>query len=84
MLIYVWNLSPRISEDFVRQAFEAFGKVNFATISSTLLKDKRDGQSRGFAFVEMPNQSEARTAIKYLNKKALFGREMIVHGASDN
>jgi RNA recognition motif-containing protein len=84
MLIYVWNLSPRISEDFVRQTFEAFGKVNFAAISSTLLKDRRDGQSRGFAFVEMPDQIEARTAIKYLDKKALFGREMIVHGSSEN
>ena len=84
MLIYVWNLSPNISEDFFRQTFEAFGEVSFATISSTILKDKYDGQSRGFAFVEMPNQAEARAAIQNLNRKALYGRQMIVYGSSEN
>jgi RNA recognition motif-containing protein len=84
MLIYVWNLSPNVSEDNFRQTFEAFGQVNFATISSTILKDKYSGQSRRFAFVEMPDQAEARAAIKNLNRKHLYGQQMIVYGSSEN
>jgi RNA recognition motif-containing protein len=84
MLIYVWNLSPNVPEDDFRQTFEAFGQVSFAIISSTILKDKYNGQSRGFAFVEMPDQTEARAAIKNLNKKALYGQQMIVYGSSEN
>ena len=79
MLIYVWNLSPNVSEDNFRQTFEAFGQVNFATISSTILKDKYSGQSRRFAFVEMPAPDEARVAIKNLNRKDLLGQRINVH-----
>jgi len=84
MLIYVWNLSPYVSEDNFREAFEAFGEVNFAIISSTILKDKSNGQLRGFAFVEMPDQAEARAAIKNLNRKDIFGQPMIVYGSPEN
>jgi len=84
MLIYVWNLSPIISEDNFRQAFEAFGQVSLAIISSTILKDGYSDQSRRFAFVEMPDQAEARAAIKNLNKKKLYGQQMIVYGSSEN
>lgn len=79
MLIYVGNLSLNISEDNFHQTFEAFGQVSFAIISSTILKDKYSGQSRGFAFVEMPDQAEARTVIKNLNRKDFFGRQMILY-----
>jgi RNA recognition motif-containing protein len=84
MLIYVWNLPLNISEDFFRQTFEAFGKVSFATISSTILKDRDNGKLRRFAFVEMPDQTEAKAAINNLNRKVLFGRQMIVYGSSEN
>jgi RNA recognition motif-containing protein len=84
MLIYVWNLSPIISEDNFRQAFEAFGQVSLAIISSTILKDGYSDHSRRFAFVEMPDQAEARAAIKNLNKKNLFGQQMTVYGSSEN
>jgi hypothetical protein len=84
MLIYVWNLSPDVSEDNFRQTFEAFGEVSLAIISSTLLKDRDTGQSRTFAFVKMPDQAEARAAIKNLNKKNLYGQQMIVYGSSEN
>jgi RNA recognition motif-containing protein len=84
MIIYVWNLSPIISEDNFRQAFEAFGQVSLAIISSTILKDEYSGRSRRFAFVEMPDQAQARAAIKNLNKKKLYGQEMIVYGSSEN
>jgi len=84
MLIYVWNLSTHVSENNFRETFEAFGKVSFAIISSTSLKDRDNGQLRRFAFVEMPDQVEARAAIKNLNRKALFGRQMIIYGSSNN
>ena len=81
MLIYVGNLSPNVSENNLRQIFDAFGKVSFAIISSTIFKDKYSGQSRGFAFVEMSDQTEGRAAIKNLHRKDLFGREMVVYEA---
>ena len=84
MLIYVWNLSLNVSEDFFCQAFEAFGKVSFATISSTILKDRDNGQLRRFAFVEMPDLAEARAAIKNLNRKVLLGRQMTLYGSCEN
>ncbi len=84
MLIYVWNLSPIVSEENFRRTFEAFGQVNLAIISSTIFNDGYSGQSRRFAFVEMPDQAEARAAIKSLNKKSLFGQQMIVYGSSEN
>jgi len=84
MLIYVWNLSLNVSEDFFRHTFEVFGKVSFATISSTILKDRDNDQLRKFAFVEMPDQTEAQAAIKNLNNKALFGRQIILYGSSEN
>jgi len=84
MLIYVWNLSSNVSEDNFRQTFEAFGQVSFAIISSTSLKDRDNGQLWRFAFVKMPDQAEARAAIKNLNRKHLLGRQMILYGSSEN
>ncbi len=77
MNIYVGNLSFEVSEENLRQAFEAFGQVS----SASIVKDKYSGQSRGFGFVEMPDQSEAQTAIKNLNGKELLGRNMNVNEA---
>ncbi len=84
MLIHVWNLSPSVSEDNFRRVFETFGQVNFAIISSTVLKDRSNGRSRRFAFVEMPDQAEAQEAIKNLNRKHLSGQQMIIYGSSEN
>lgn len=84
MLIYVWNLSLNVSENNFRETFEAFGQVSFAIISSTILKDRDNNQLRRFALVEMPDQAEARAAIKNLNRKALLGRRMILYGSSEN
>jgi RNA recognition motif-containing protein len=77
MNIYVGNLSYNVTEESLRQAFEAFGKVN----SATIVKDKYSGQPRGFGFVEMPDQAEAQTAIKDLNGKELQGRQLNVNEA---
>jgi RNA recognition motif-containing protein len=77
MNIYVGNLSFEVSEDDLRQAFEAYGEVS----SANVVKDKYSGQPRGFGFVEMPNKSEAQTAIESLNGKDLLGRQINVNEA---
>jgi RNA recognition motif-containing protein len=77
MNIYVGNLAFAITDDELRQAFEAFGKVDTATI----IKDKYSGQSKGFGFVEMPSGDEARAAIESLNGKELKGRNLNVNEA---
>jgi RNA recognition motif-containing protein len=77
MNIYVGNLSYDVSEENLRQAFEAFGQVS----SATILKDKYSGQSKGFGFVEMPSTEEARSAINQLNGQELKGRTLNVNEA---
>ncbi len=77
MNIYVGNLSYDVSEENLRQAFEAFGQVS----SATIVKDKYGGQPRGFGFVEMPDRAEAKAAIENLNGKGLLGRQMNVNEA---
>ena len=77
MNIYVGNLSYEATDVTIRQAFESFGQVT----SARVIKDKYNGQSRGFGFVEMPAQSQAQTAIKSLNGKELLGKQMSVNEA---
>jgi RNA recognition motif-containing protein len=77
MNIYVGNLSYDVSEENLRQAFEAFGQVS----SATIVKDKYSGQSKGFGFVDMPSAEEARSAINQLNGKELKGRALNVNEA---
>ncbi len=77
MNIYVGNLSRQVTEEDLREAFEAFGQV--ATV--TIIKDKFSGESRGFGFVEMPTKDEAQSAITGLNGKELKGRTLNVNEA---
>ncbi len=77
MNIYVGNLSFDVTDDAVRKAFESFGEV----ASAKVITDKYNGQSRGFAFVEMPGQTQAKTAIESLNGKELQGKQMSVSEA---
>jgi len=77
MNIYVGNLAREVTEDDLREAFEAFGQVSTATI----IKDKFTGESRGFGFVEMPSKNEAQTAITEMNEKDLKGRTINVNEA---
>lgn len=77
MNIYVGNLSAEVTEDDLRQAFESFGQVE----SVNLLKDRISGESRGFGFVMMSSQSEAKTAITGLHNQDLKGRSMNVSEA---
>jgi RNA recognition motif-containing protein len=77
MNIYVGNLSNDITEDDLRTTFEAFGRVETATV----IKDKFSGESKGFGFVEMPAKTEAQSAINGLNGKELKGRSLNVNEA---
>ncbi len=77
MKIYVGNLSTSVSENDLRESFQAFGEV--ATVS--VIKDKFSGESRGFGFIEMPNKAEAEKAISMMNGKDLKGRTAKVNEA---
>ena len=77
MNIYVGNLSHEVTEEDLRQAFEAFGQVE----SAAIIKDKFTGESRGFGFVEMPAKAEAQAAIADMNEKELKGRALNVNEA---
>jgi cold-inducible RNA-binding protein len=77
MNIYVGNLSYGMSEDDLRQAFAAYGEVS----SVKILMDRETGRSRGFGFVEMPNNGEAETAIAQLNGKDVGGRPLRINEA---
>ena len=60
MNIYVGNLSHEINEEDLRNAFSVFGEV----VSTKIIKDRYDGRSKGFGFVEMPDRLEANKAIE--------------------
>ncbi|HEX9877697.1 MAG TPA: RNA-binding protein [Gammaproteobacteria bacterium] len=77
MNIYVGNLSYSLSESELREAFAGFGEVS----SVKVLMDRETGRSRGFGFVEMPNQSEGEAAIAQLNGKEIGGRALRVNEA---
>jgi RNA recognition motif-containing protein len=77
MNIYVGNLPYSITQDELRETFEAYGKVD----SATLITDKFTGESKGFGFVEMPDNSEADAAIKALNEQPMKGRPLRVNQA---
>ena len=70
--IYVGNLSYDMTEDQLREAFAAYGKVN----SARLITNKFNGKSKGFGFVQMPDRAEADKAIEALNEKEIMGRQM--------
>ncbi|MFB3812775.1 MAG: RNA recognition motif domain-containing protein [Terriglobales bacterium] len=75
--IFVGNFSFRTTEAELRQWFEAHGSVE----SATVVTDRDSGRSRGFGFVEMPNNSEADAAIAALNGADAAGRPLTVNEA---
>ena len=77
MNIYVGNLARGVTEEDLRQAFEAFGQVT----SVKIITDKFSGESRGFGFVEMAAKAEAQEAINGLNGKDLKGQTLNVNEA---
>lgn len=77
MNIYVGNLSFGSSENDLRTEFEAYGEVT----SVKIITDRETGRSRGFAFVEMADDSAGHSAIDALNGKAIDGRSVNVNEA---
>lgn len=77
MNIYVGNLPYKASEDELRNMFESFGDVN----SVRIITDHESGRSKGFAFVEMDNDDQAKAAIEELNGVDFGGRPLTVNEA---
>lgn len=63
MKLFIGNLDEKIQSAHLREAFQEFGKVN----SAKVIKDKATGKSKGFGFIEMPNDTEAKQVIENVN-----------------
>ena len=79
MNIYVSNLSFNTSDAELQDLFSKFGEVS----SAKVITDRETGRSRGFGFVEMPNDEEGKTAMAALNNKEVEGRAMSVSVAKE-
>lgn len=77
MNIYVGNLSYSTTDDTLRTLFEQHGEVS----SAKVVENRETGRSRGFGFVEMPNDEEARAAIEAVNDTEFEGRTLKVNEA---
>ena len=77
MNMYIGNLSYNVRESDLRDVMEEFGTVD----SVKLIIDRDTRRSKGFAFVEMPEDSEAQNAIRDLNGATDEGRQMVVKEA---
>lgn len=77
MKLYIGGLAYDINDEGLEKIFAEFGKVT----SAAVIKDRDSGQSKGFGFVEMENDTDAQTAIKELNGKELSGRSVAVNQA---
>ncbi|MFH1005721.1 MAG: RNA-binding protein [Bacteroidota bacterium] len=77
MNIYVSNLNFKVQDADLRQIFEGFGEV----VSAKVIQDNQSGRSRGFGFVEMANDADARAAIEKLNGSDVDGRTLVVNEA---
>lgn len=77
MNIYIGNLNYRVREEDLKQVMEEYGVVD----SVKIIKDRETGRSKGFAFVEMPDNAAAQKAIDELNQAEYEGRQMVVKEA---
>ena len=78
MNIYIGKLSYTVKESDLRQVMEDYGTVD----SAKLIIDRDTNRSKGFAFVEMPNEAEAINAIKELDGAEYQGRQMVLKEAT--
>jgi len=74
MNIFVSNLSFKVSDDDLKTLFEEYGAVK----SAKVIIDRYSGRSRGFGFVEMDNEEEAKKAIEELNQAEYDGKQILV------
>jgi RNA recognition motif-containing protein len=79
MNIFVGSLPFSIEESRLQELFEEFGEVN----SVKIISDKFSGRSKGFGFVEMPDDEQAKNAINELNGSDLDGRKIVVNQAEE-
>ena len=77
MNIYVGNLSYNLHDNDLQQIFEEYGAV----ASAKIIQDRDSGRSKGFGFVEMPNDEEGGKAIEGLNGSEIDGRSLTVNEA---
>ncbi len=77
MNVYVGNLSYQMSESGLKDVFSEFGSVD----SAKIITDRDTGRSKGFGFIEMPNNEEAQAAISALEGKEIDGRNLKVNEA---
>lgn len=77
MNLYIGNLDYKVNENHLREFFEQMGEVS----SAKIITDRETGRSKGFGFVEMPNNDEASAAIESLNGKNLLSRAITVNEA---
>ena len=77
MNMYIGNISYNVRESDLRQVMEEYGTVE----SVKLIMDRNTNRSKGFAFVDMPEASEAQQAINKLNGAEYVGRQMVVKEA---
>ncbi|WP_446786600.1 RNA recognition motif domain-containing protein [Macellibacteroides fermentans] len=78
MNIYIGNLSYSVKESDLKEVMEDYGTVD----SVKLIIDRDTRRSKGFAFVEMPNDQEAKNAINELNGAEYQGRQMVLKEAT--
>ena len=77
MNIYVGNISYNSSEDDLRDLFGRFGEV----VDVRIITDRDSGRSKGFGFVEMSDDDQAKEAIEALDSKDFMGRDIRVNEA---
>lgn len=77
MNIFVGNLNFKASVESLERAFAQYGEVS----SCKIVTDRETGKAKGFGFVDMPDDSEAKAAIEGLNGSDFMGRNMIVNAA---
>ena len=77
MNLFIANIDRSVKEDALRSLFTEFGEVT----SVKIINDKFTGESKGFGFVEMLNDSEAQNALTKLMNANFFGRNLVVSKA---
>ncbi|GMG85922.1 RNA recognition motif domain-containing protein [Biformimicrobium ophioploci] len=77
MNIYIGNLAYSVTSEDLSEAFGAFGEVSRANV----IMDRETGRSKGFGFVEMPDDNAAREAIEKMNEQSIGGRNIRVNEA---
>ena len=75
MNIYCANLAYTCTDDELKDAFSEYGEV----VSAKIITDRETRRSRGFGFVEMPSDEDARKAIEALNGEEFQGRKLVVN-----